>query len=540
MSKFEFTDSVWDLRVSPQLIHHAEQLSQYWGHLVVSVLSAYLVYGIAVGVHRLYLSPLGRAGIPGPKLAALTFFYEAYYEAWLGGQMFQHVRELHKKYGPVVRITPDEVHFDDPEVIDYVFPTAGRKTDKPSWLHTKTGTPESIFSTIHHDQHRQRRNAVSSFFSPASVHRLEHVLNDNLHKVLARLDAHGRSEEVIQIHYMFKALASDLITFYSFDQCHNLLDAPDYGKKDFDATDSLFLMTHTGKVVPWLMTVFTRAPVWIVKILFPGLIAMRERREWWTNAVREIRASPDPQRIKRTVFEGILSSKLPDSDKTDIRMAGEAQLVVLGGEGTTAWTMHAALYHILADPLVCKKLKAELTTLPHTADGIPPLTEVENLPYLGAVIQESIRVHPGVMSRQMRVSPEVPIIYNDKRKGKTYSVPPGTVYSMSPVDVHMNPDYHEDPYEFRPERWLENPSLGKYFLGFGKGSRNCLGMALAKRELALTLATIFTKYDLYRGQDGPTMELYHTERARDIDAHSDFISPFPAPGSLGLRVKIRA
>lgn len=163
---------------------------------------------------------------------------------------------------------------------------------------------------------------------------------------------------------MFKALASDLITFYSFDQCHNLLDADDYGKKDFDATDSLFLMTHTGKVVPWLMTVFTSAPVWIVKILFPGLIAMRERREvrtiplrprlslllvishlwvltkvvtsqWWTNAVREIRASPDPQRIKRTVFEGILSSKLPDSDKTDARMAGEAQLVVLGGEGTT-------------------------------------------------------------------------------------------------------------------------------------------------------------------------------------------------------------
>lgn len=137
--------------------------------------------------------------------------------------------------------------------------------------------------------------------------------------------------------------------------------------------------------------------------------------------------------------------------------------------------MHAALYHILADPLVCKKLKAELATLPRTADEIPPLTEVENLAYLGAVIQESIRVHPGVMSRQMRVSPEVPIIYNDKRKGKTYSVPPGTVYSMSPVDVHMNPDYHEDPYEFRPERWLENPSLGKYFLGFGKGSRNCLG-----------------------------------------------------------------
>ncbi len=64
-------------------------------------------------------------------------------------------------------------------------------------------------------------------------------------------------------------------------------------------------------------------------------------------------------------------------------------------------------------------------------------------------------------------------------------------------------------------------------------------MALARRELALTLATLFHRYDLYRGQDGPTMELYDTQRARDINAHSEFIAPFPTPGSLGLRVKFR-
>ncbi|KXX76482.1 Trichodiene oxygenase [Madurella mycetomatis] len=470
-----FSDSTPDLGVSPQFILRAGLIQQYWGHLAFLFLAAVSLYYIAIAIHRLYLSPLGRAGIPGPKLAGLSFLYEAYYEAWLGGQMFQHVRELHKKYGPIVRITPDEVHFEDPEIIDYVFPTGGRKTDKPAWLHTRTGTPESIFSTIHHDQHRQRRNAVSSFFSPASVHRLEHVLKDNLTKLLARLDAHGRSGDVVQIHYVFKALASDLITFYSFDQCLNLLDAPDYGKDDFDATDKFFHMTHMGKVFPWLMGLFTRAPNWIVRVLFPDLMAMRDRRDWWTDAVRDIRTSPDPQRIKRTIFEGILSSKLPDSDKTDARMAGEAQLVVFAGEGTTAWTMNAALYQILANPLVCKKLKAELATLPRTPDGIPPLSDVEALPYLNAIIQETIRIHPGVVSRQMRVSPEVPILYDDKATGKKYSVPPGTVYSMSPIDVHMNPDYFENPCEFRPERWIENPALGKYFLGFGKGSRNCLG-----------------------------------------------------------------
>jgi hypothetical protein len=64
-------------------------------------------------------------------------------------------------------------------------------------------------------------------------------------------------------------------------------------------------------------------------------------------------------------------------------------------------------------------------------------------------------------------------------------------------------------------------------------------MALANRELALTLAILFLKYDLYDGQEGPTIELYTTIRARDIDAVREFIAPFPAPGSRGLQVKFR-
>jgi hypothetical protein len=64
-------------------------------------------------------------------------------------------------------------------------------------------------------------------------------------------------------------------------------------------------------------------------------------------------------------------------------------------------------------------------------------------------------------------------------------------------------------------------------------------MALARREMAMSLASIFTKYDLYRGQPGPTLELYDTERERDIDAHADYIIPVPAKGSKGVQVKVR-
>ncbi|KAI9046204.1 cytochrome p450 [Aspergillus affinis] len=248
------------------------------------------------------------------------------------------------------------------------------------------------------------------------------------------------------------------------------------------------------------------------------MIDMRDRRDWWTDAVRDIRRSPDPQRIKRTIFEGILSSKLPDSDKTDARMAGEAQLIVFTGEGTTGRTAHAQIHRTGRDSRAGRS---------------------RSLPYLGVIIQETIRCHPGVMSRQMRIFPEVPILYTNPKTGTQYSVPPGTVYSMSPMDVHMNPQCFQHPHTFRPERWIENPKLSRYFIGFGRGSRNCLGIALARREFAHALASLFLKYDRSTGQEGPTMELYDTVRARDIVAEREFIVPFPAPGSQGLRVKFR-
>ena len=137
------------------------------------------------------------------------------------------------------------------------------------------------------------------------------------------------------------------------------------------------------------------------------------------------------------------------------------------------------MYHLLANSAFANKLKGELSPLVsdtnHTA--LPTLSQVENLPYLNAVIQEAVRLHPGVMSRQVRVSPEEPITYYSKRTSEVYDVPPGTVVSMSPLITHMNPNYFEDPYTFDPERWVRNPSLSRWFMGFARGSRNCVGYA---------------------------------------------------------------
>lgn len=212
--------------------------------------------------------------------------------------------------------------------------------------------------------------------------------------------------------------------------------------------------------------------------------------------VKEIRNSPNPERVKSTIFEGILNSKLPDEEKSDARLAHEAQLIVLAGQGTTgkpndpslptpkptpnlpihpAYALMAALYELLANPTELQKVKAELSAAIPTPGDVPSFSQVETLPYLGATVQEVLRLHPGVVSRLPRVSPELPVVYRGGGGGREYVIPPGTPYSMTVPIAHMNADVFEEPYEFRPQRWIDNPRLDRAVIGFARGTRNCIG-----------------------------------------------------------------
>ncbi|KAH0383204.1 MFS general substrate transporter, partial [Aureobasidium melanogenum] len=458
------------------------------GLQVLIILAIGLVtYGLSLATYRLYFHPL--ANIPGPKLAACTYWPEIYFDVLLGGQFFRAIDAMHARYGPIVRINPDEVHFDDPDVIDTIFPGTSRRTDKPAVVAKRTGTAESMVATISHDLHRRRRNAVNGFFSTASVRRIEPIMKDHMTKMFLRMEE--TAGEVIQLHHLFKACTSDVITMYAFGDSFRFLDQPDLGRPYFEATELFFSLTHVFGHFTWVADLIQSLPISLVAILAPSLRELWSKQSWWVDKVNEIRNSPNPERIKSTIFEGILNSSLPGEDKTNTRLAAEAQLVVFAGEGTTAYTLMAAVYELLANPTELHKLREELIQAIPDADEIPSFSQIDNLPYFNAVIQEVIRIHPGVMNRQPRISPDLPIAYHDKATGRDYLLPPGTLTTMSPLTTHMDPKVFVDPYEFRPQRWIDDPKISRAFLGFSRGARSCLGMNLARKEMAIVLGTLF-------------------------------------------------
>jgi len=134
-------------------------------------------------------------------------------------------------------------------------------------------------STPDHDLHRRRRNALNSFFSVASVRRLELIITEHLKKLLSRMKISGKSDEVLQMHHIFKACASDVITVYAFDDSFEFMNQPNYDKSFFDSIDVFFYMTHLFALVPALVQFAQNAPSWLLKVFIPNLAQLRDRQD---------------------------------------------------------------------------------------------------------------------------------------------------------------------------------------------------------------------------------------------------------------------
>ena len=153
-----------------------------------------------------------------------------------------------------------------------------------------------------------------------------------------------------------------------------------------------------------------------------------------------------------SLFDHILDSDMPETERSDDRLTGEAQILLLAGTGTTSRTLDLISYYILANPSIHSRLQDELKdTMAAYPQHVPSLAELERLPYLQAIIKEGLRsvkrvdtclnedferrnsdeavdysLGYAVMRRLPRCSPDVPIQY------KQWTIPIGVrriVYS---------------------------------------------------------------------------------------------------------------
>ncbi|KAL4979754.1 putative benzoate 4-monooxygenase cytochrome P450 [Aspergillus desertorum] len=494
-------------------------------------LAVSLVYFTSLIIYRLCLHPL--AHIPGPPLARITFLFEWYYDLLLGGRFRYQLKRLHEKYGPVIRINPDQVHINDPECYDEIFNQTNGRNVKPRNYAEVFGPYPATIGTQSHELHRIRRSALNQFFSKRSVTDLLPVMQRPVSILRERLREASKTGETLNMKYMYAAVTLDIISDYCFARDPFYIHQSDFGRKGFDDVDSFLTVSILNIHIPWLMRFTYSLPDRINKILAPAMADILDFRRDLSRQVEAIRHGEDKayqHADHRTVFHELLESDLPPQELKRDRVRDEAFQLITAGSGTTATVLRNTAYHIAANEPIRQRLHEELASAMPDPSSPPPLMTLEQLPYLSAVVNEGLRLCAPVIHRMTRQFPDKDL------KIHGYTLPAGSKVSLTLPLILENADIFPDPYTFRPERWLsENQDPGKrlekYLVTFNRGPRMCLGINLARAELILILAAVFREF---------TFDVSEVVRERDIDYYHDCIVGAPSAHSPGILVRVKA
>ena len=357
----------------------------------------------------------------------------------------------------------------------------------------------------------------------------EPVIQSIIELLCRRLEEKSHAGEVVDVWPCYVALTSDFIYGYSFGTSLDQMNSPEFGSESLHHIIAASMSCHILKQFPWLLSITELAPDWVNKFFSPPLYNLIIQTRQMTDRVEETMRT---KREVSAVFDSILlDPSLPAIEKDVPHLVDTAKTLTAAGTFTTATALKVITYFVLADPHVLSKLLAELGTVQPDPYVAAPLSKLEGLPYLSAVIHEGLRMDYGVSHRLTRIRPSTSLQYRD------WIIPPGVPVGMSSVIVSDDPIVFPEPHTFRPERWLEPTVTGKPLdfqastMAFGRGTRICLGMNLALTEIRMALAAVF-------GRFGERMKLYDTIRERDVDVAHDYFNPIPSFKNKGVRVLI--
>jgi cytochrome P450 len=183
------------------------------------------------------------------------------------------------------------------------------------------------------------------------------------------------------------------------------------------------------------------------------------------------------------------------------------QDTISAGTDTSAVTIEWTLSELLKNPVALTMATEELDRVVGR-DRLP--TEGDRLPYLQAVIKESMRMHPATPLLSPRRCRRDAVV-------GSYSIPAGTCVAVNVWAIGRDPSVWEEPNEFRPERFLDRSTVdvkGQDFelLPFGSGRRMCPGMGLALKIVQLTLSNLLHAF-AWRLPDGMTVEELNMEES---------------------------
>ncbi|KAJ3522695.1 hypothetical protein NM208_g12750 [Fusarium decemcellulare] len=434
-------------------------------------------------------SPIAK--VPGPAVSNFTSLVLKWNE--LGANRTMYIHALHKKYGPVVRIAPNEVSFTSAAALKEIYGSGGSGYDKTEFYDLfQVYGKRTMFSTLNKGDHAKRRRMIGDRYANSNVMRaaplagvqerskkfVDHCVNspdktaDVFVKglVLNLKPTLGPDGNNLLTGTALHAYACDCVTHQLFHP---------YGSNCLQNKDDEEMM-HQVAADDSLKTLQPDASP--RRLQYPCEFCKPRSIPLADNFVIE-NANEDGA----ADFTVLNRLKEKNTVLETIDMAAECLDHMAAGIDTTGDVLCFLMWE-LSQPRSSKYqrlLREEFRSKPDAS--------FEELPLLDAVLNEGLRCFPAIPMSLPRYVPQ------GGRAIDGFSLPEKTVVSCQSFSVHrINDDVFPDPDTFYPERWLEaegDADRRRLQWAFSSGGRGCIGKHLAMAEMKTLLRDVYSEYE---------------------------------------------
>ncbi|KAJ1924010.1 hypothetical protein IWQ60_005501 [Tieghemiomyces parasiticus] len=482
--------------------------------------------------------------------------FDLYYRD-LTAKSFELTHQRHLKYGPIFRLGPESVSICDGKFAKEILSSHRFRKPKEIYSHVFQVFLPNIFTTADPDFHRQRKGLLAPVFTWANMLRIEGtVIETGIRPLLAKFhriaranaaDMSGKPVAVVNLYREFTNLTFDITGRLTFGRSFNTINA-DANQEVFDWFSGYFYYVAITRIFPFLnnrpmplLPPVQRGYIGRRGIVNLAITTVRERLDYLKeldHAYPDREAAAIAGKVPHDILQLMIDARdnvadtsadkaplhLNDSSAGPLKMgegrclspeelASESLVQMVAGTETTSSALSWVVYALLSHPHHYQRLVDEvLTAFPLPVDATSDNVDIirtdsikARLPFLDAVIQETLRYYPSASTSIPRVIPEGGLDYGG------YHVPAGYYVNIPLYATNRDPQLWSRPEEFIPERWLVpvhrpghdsgsgatamDPGVKIGIMTFLSGPRGCLGRNLALMELQLTLANLIRQFN---------------------------------------------
>jgi len=405
-----------------------------------------------------------------------------------GGPDTRTIYHLHKKYGPALRLGPNEISINTPGALRTVYKGGFKKSRWYQDAFVNYGTLNMV-SMLEHQPHSIQKRMVSHVYSKSYLQNssdLQFAASCLIvDRFLPILNSIAENDVAMDVFKFLQAVGMDLTSAYLFGLGNatnfmaNIKDR-DHWLGDYKIFKNQLPDERTGGEVEKLCMSLCEA----------ADASMRSEKK------NETSSASQPVVFGRLSqgLEHLSRSEAESKEQRKNAVASEMLDHLIAGHETSGITISYLMYELSQRTELQDRLRKELLNLEppivfpkmdtseiYGSNDLPSSRSIDALPLLDSILQETLRLYAAAPAQQPRITPNNP-------QGTTiegYSnIPGGVTVSANAYTLHRNPTAFPDPLIWMPERWMDaSPDrlqeMKRWFWAFGSGGRMCLGSNFA-------------------------------------------------------------